>query len=359
MARWTTLAGTALLSCLSCETPEPPETGSWTAMADGGEATAVRGADAADFADGRLFVWGASYRRGFLYTEATDSWRAVSTVGQPPPRAGASVLWANGRVLWWGTTAGKVYDPATDTWSEMSVEGAPSAREQHSAVWTGARMIVWGGQNDADPRHGYANDGAVYDPVHDTWTPMAREGAPSGRIRHATAWSGTKMIVWGGQNEAGALGDGAVYDPAANRWTPISGVYAPRARFLHTATWTKDDVFIWGGRGCEEDDDDAACEDGRRYNPELDLWVWVSPKGGPATRIASAAVWTGGEVLVWGGFPGDVTGRRWALARDAWGRTATANAPSGRGGAFAFWTGERMLVWGGTDRPSTGAFYRP
>lgn len=332
-------------------------------MADGGEATGIRGADAADFADGQLFVWGAGFQRGFVYTEATDRWRPVATAGQPPPRAGASVVWANGRVLWWGTRAGHVYDPATDTWSAMETIGAPSARERHSAVWTGTRMIVWGGQNEVDPRFGFARDGALYDPVQNTWTAMSTEGAPSGRVRHVTVWTGTRMLVWGGQNEHGALADGAAFDPVANRWTPIASANAPGPRFLHSAVWTGSEMFVWGGRGCADNDeleeDDNTCDDGARYDPVKDHWLSISDKDAADVRVASAAVWSGREVILWGGLDADQTGRRWEPIRDAWLRIQTANAPAGRGGAFAFWTGSRMLVWGGEPHPATGGYYQP
>ena len=50
------------------------------------------------------------------------------------------------------------------------LDGAPpSARAYHTAVWTGSEMIVWGGWDG-----GYEADGGRYDPVTDSWTPLAR-----------------------------------------------------------------------------------------------------------------------------------------------------------------------------------------
>ena len=34
---------------------------------------------------------------------------------------------------------------AQDSWTPTSTYGAPVARNRHTAVWTGTRMIVWGG----------------------------------------------------------------------------------------------------------------------------------------------------------------------------------------------------------------------
>src|SRR4029077_15660130 len=34
-----------------------------------------------------------------------------------------------------------------DTWTATSTSNAPEARSGHTAVWTGSEMIVWGGDN--------------------------------------------------------------------------------------------------------------------------------------------------------------------------------------------------------------------
>jgi hypothetical protein len=42
---------------------------------------------------------------------------------------------------------GGLYDPATNTWTPTPTGSAPTARADHVAVWTGSRMIVWGGNS--------------------------------------------------------------------------------------------------------------------------------------------------------------------------------------------------------------------
>ncbi len=88
---------------------------------------------------------------------------------------------------------GKRYDPATNKWLPMSMDNAPDPRRVHTAVWTGTRMLVWGGQY----RQEYLENGASYDPETDKWTPMASI-APRGRAGHVAVWSGKRMLVWGG-----------------------------------------------------------------------------------------------------------------------------------------------------------------
>jgi len=46
-------------------------------------------------------------------------------------------------------SAGGRYNAATDAWSPTNITGAPSARDGHTAVWTGTEMIVWGGNYTA------------------------------------------------------------------------------------------------------------------------------------------------------------------------------------------------------------------
>jgi hypothetical protein len=39
-----------------------------------------------------------------------------------------------------------------DTWTATSLVDAPTARNGHTAVWTGSEMIVWGGQDESFTR---------------------------------------------------------------------------------------------------------------------------------------------------------------------------------------------------------------
>ena len=56
-------------------------------------------------------------------------------------------------------------------------------------------------------------------------------------------------------------------------------------------------------------------------------------------------------MIVWGGIPGgDVnTGGRYNPTSDSWIATPTTNAPDGRDRHIAVWTGSEMIVWGGTQ----------
>jgi hypothetical protein len=126
--------------------------------------------------------------------------------------------------------------------------GAPQARSWHTAVWTGSRMIVWGGQSE-DPSTYLAN-GGLYDPLQDVWSPTSLAGAPSARRYHSAVWTGSQMIIWGGQG-AGSFASGARYDPSTDAWTPTAMTNTPTPRERHAAAWTGSRMVVWEGMAAE------------------------------------------------------------------------------------------------------------
>ena len=125
-----------------------------------------------------------------------------------------------------------------DTWHE-TFQGL-EVRDNHTAVWTGTEMIVWGGSFSAGLS---LNSGGRYNPATDTWLPTSRGPyCPSPRFGHTAVWTGTEMIVWGGQNTssgdpASYTNTGGRYDPTTDTWTPTASTTAD-ARRSHTAVWT-------------------------------------------------------------------------------------------------------------------------
>jgi len=156
-------------------------------------------------------------------------------------------------IVWGGNTGsdltdtGGRYDPTTDTWTPITTTGAPSARDEHTAVWTGTEIIVWGGDISFGSR-GETNTGARYNPSTDTWTPITTTGAPSAREDHIAIWTGIEMIVWGGDTASGLTDTGARYDPSTDTWTPTPLTDPPAGRNRHTAIWTGTEMIVWGGR---------------------------------------------------------------------------------------------------------------
>jgi hypothetical protein len=186
-----------------------------------------------------------------------------------------TAVWSGSEmIVWGGTTAGVAgkhhtggrYNPETDTWRPTSTAGAPEGRITHTAVWTGSQMVVWGGMNDAVPAsESRLNTGGRYDPVADAWTPTSTAGAPQARTDHRAIWTGSQMIVWGGIVKGVAGGDGtytgARYNPQTDVWTPTSTLSAPSKRSQHVQVWTGSQMIVWGGIA-----DEGAATHGAVYN---------------------------------------------------------------------------------------------
>ena len=65
--------------------------------------------------------------------------------------------------------------------------------------------------------------------------------------------------------------DGGRYNLASNTWAPVGTSNAPSAREYHTAVWTGAEMIIWGGRFLSGNW--QCLNDGARYNPTTDTWV--------------------------------------------------------------------------------------
>ena len=297
----------------------------------------------------------------------------TSTLTAPSSRTVHTAVWTGDRMVVWGGTTilspytqentGSLYDPVTDSWQATTTSFAPGARHAHSAVWTGGRMIVWGGWSGSS---GFYGSGAAYAP--DNWFgAVSSVGAPPAREGHTAVWTGTEMIVWGGHDSDGVYDTGAKYDPVSDAWTSATSTTgSPSSRWEHVAVWTGNRMVIWGGR--PNAPQSSSVDTGGLYDPATDTWTGAtSLSGAPSPRSKPSAVWTGREMIIWGGYDGTTmfnTGARYDPVTNTWlAALPTAGAPSGREAQSAVWTGSKMIVWGGQDTLSsdlnTGGIYQP
>jgi N-acetylneuraminic acid mutarotase len=339
-----------------------PSTDSWIATNTTFSPTG-RSGHSAVWTGTQMIVWGGGDSTGNLstggqYNPSTNSWTATSNTNAPTARGWHSTVWTGSQMIVWGgyvynnvnqwLNTGGIYNPSTNSWTATSTTNAPSARQNHTAVWTGSQMIVWGGINFSDPCNcGAYNTGGRYDPGTNTWTATSTTNAPAGSYLHTAVWSGSQMIVWGGQTSTGFVNSGSRYNPSTNSWTATSTSNAPPERLRHTAVWTGSEMIVWGGDGNLSVS--GTLNTGGRYNPSTDTWA---PNQPPAGRIYHTILWTGSEMIVWGGFNGYFglnTGGMYIPATDSWTVTTVASAPSARYYHTAVWTGAKMVVWGGFD----------
>ncbi len=252
-------------------------------------------------------------------------------------------------IIWGGfdgvrLNTGSRYDPLTDSWMPIAAPGTLPARSEHAAVWSGSRMIVWAGRGWPD------STGNRYNPITNTWQTTSTVNAPVGRNGATAVWTGSEMIVWGGES----IPTGGRYNPVTNSWTATSDTDAPTGRSGHSAVWTGTEMIIFGGV-----DVSLAFDTGGRYSPATNTWTPTSTLGAPSPRYDHTATWTGSEMIVWAGRNGLVFnpdgGGRYDPVTDTW-TTIVADSVV-RASHTAVWNGWAVVVWGGLT--ATGGFYDP
>ncbi len=244
---------------------------------------------------------------------------------------------------------------ASNSWIQMTTTNPPSARSGATTVWTGSKYIVWGGDDEDTAAY-------IFDPGQNIWTRSVTINAPSARSGHTAIWTGTKMIIWGGVISTPSLtyyNSGAAYDPSNDTWTTITTTSAPTARSRHVAVYTSGattpEMFVWGGQ-----DGSSSKSDGAAYNPTTNTWRSLAAvPGGFNARVDHSAIWTGTRVVVWGGRPDSCAtsacfyndGAAWtpAGATGSWATISSTSAPTARVYGAVVWTGTKMLVWGGSS----------
>ena len=132
-------------------------------------------------------------------------------------------------------------------------------------MWTGSEMIVWGGIGG-----GYVlNTGGRYNPSTDSWTATSTTNAPAGRYRHTAVWNGSEMIVWGGYDRRLSVCEHRRKIQSQHRQLDSHQHHQrarlPRSFGYHTQTsvWTGSEMIVWGGMSSF----DGGLNTGGRYNP--------------------------------------------------------------------------------------------
>jgi N-acetylneuraminic acid mutarotase len=354
-----------------------PSTDSWT-NTETNNAPSTRNQHTAVWTGNEMIVWGGFFydgrnhylNTGGRYNPSSNSWTTTTTTDAPEGRIVPTVVWTGSEIIVWGgytwpdglLNTGARYNPSADNWTATA--STPAQKELHTAVWTGSEMIVWGG---IDQFQNLSNIGGRYNPSTDNWTATSTANTPAGRYSHTVVWTGSDTIVWGGIDESGnLLNTGGRYDPSTDGWTNISNSNAPEGRYNHRAVWSGSEMIVWGGF---HDTVGHAVNTGGRYNPHTDSWTATSTTNAPSGRGQYRAVWTGNEMIVWGGCSYDPgyqclnTGGRYDSITDSWTLTSTTNAPSARGLYAAVWSGSEMIIWGGNDQNflllDTGGRYNP
>lgn len=203
---------------------------------------------------------------------------------------------------------------------------------------------------------GAPDPGGSWEEYERGWT--ALPPPPQPRVGASVGWTGTEVVWWGGAAPEGGepAADGFAFDPSSGTWRRVSPApYAPSADGPPSAVWTGAELLFYPA--------------GLAYDPALDTWRALPAAPHDPGHRQTAVVWTGSEMVVFGGGDrGSATARRGAAydpAADRWRRIS--DAPIGLNLLSGAWTGEEVLVFGslldGTNRAETetsvGAAYDP
>ncbi|MGH2790712.1 MAG: hypothetical protein ACRDJ0_06970 [Actinomycetota bacterium] len=223
-------------------------------------------------------------------------------------------------------------------WTEFSPP--PETREGVSFIWAGSRLLAWGGcdPGGADPCEPTAG-GFDFNPVTQSWRPL--QPAPIAGADADVVWTGTEAIFL--LEDENRL-RGQAYDPASGAWRAISTPpIAPR--FGAVAVWTGSEVILWGGGNPE----DPTVAEGAAYDPAGDTWRRIARA--PVGLNLASGMWTGREMLVFGSLLDDrnLADTRWSVGAaydpgtDTW-RELPPSELSPQA-TSAVWVGDRAVAW--------------
>jgi hypothetical protein len=161
--------------------------------------------------------------------------------------------------------------------------------------------------------------------------PIAPRGSAS------VVWTGRELIVWGGADGAhGAqlCGNGATYDPTTKNWRLLPPSPLPPTADA-SAVWTGTEMVVFGGYVHDSPGNFQATSAAAAYDPSANTWRLLPPAP-LSPRVSAFVFWSGHQVVVIGGQPavtgpsgGDGDGAAFDPSTNAWRRISTPTAPHG------------------------------
>ena len=257
--------------------------------------------------------------------KSKGKWVLMSAEGAPPAAQHRITVWTGEQMLVFSEGGGGAFDPGHNRWRSIQVQGLPPALlkawdDLHDRpILAGDKVVFLVSELLAGPSGDPEFVGAIYDIRADRWTELPRtEHAPSPRKWPVTVWTGEGVIVWGGVGKttvevsptrSQTLADGAVLELDSMTWSPMSAEGAPSPRSSSAGVWTGSQLVVWGGLSRQNSTANLACqrgscdaaEGGALYDPATDSWLPMNTEGGPYPRALATMMMADGAVVVFGG----------------------------------------------------------
>jgi hypothetical protein len=195
----------------------------------------------------------------------------------------------------------------------------PCFAGNHLLLSGGLRKTLHGGRAIGSPA--LISEKVVFDSATDS----LRRASPDTlgpRAGMTVVSTGQNCFLWGGfradeakylSNTADTLAsirenmsvrnDGAIYSPATDSWQPIATENAPSARAFMHGVWTGQDVLVWGGSSENFPSVSKKLEREMgvwRFSPSLNRWTALGNQPGePPYNADERPVWTGRHMFFW------------------------------------------------------------
>jgi hypothetical protein len=190
----------------------------------------------------------------------------------------------------------------------------------------------------------YADQYGSYEVTTDTWSALPDPPRP-GTTSGAVAMGQAMMVAHSVYTDEVARPLFLTYRPGDADWTVTADPPVPDLR-SPALVWTGDEVIAWGGMT-------EPLSVGARYDPDLDAWTPMADDGAPASLNpppSRLGVWTGDAAVFWDWFQ---DGARYYPKEDRW--LPVSPSPGGVLGREAVVGRGRVITW----TISTLAVYHP
>ncbi|MEN9826129.1 MAG: hypothetical protein RI953_1874 [Pseudomonadota bacterium] len=213
------------------------------------------------------------------------------------------------------------YSPLSD-WTKSSFNGASTCQNTDGTklMFVGGKRLSTRTVTDVDATTAHTQKQVILD---STTTPPSLSYASatdSPGVRHLPTVVSTNMgcFVWGGYSAPGTtlsntveeiadasapLANGALFDFSSGNWSPSASTGAPSARLAAHGVWTGSEVLVWGGLTAPRmnlDSDVVAPKGVSLYNPTTNQWRSLPATAEePRFRATERPVWTGRHMFLW------------------------------------------------------------
>lgn len=239
-------------------------------------------------------------------------------------------------------------------WNALPTTGAPLVSDP-SYIWTGSKLIVWGG-NDGSTVY---NTGAIYDPATQSWSAMSNASTPSARYSAACVLAGTKMVIFGGFtsiNSTNSDTTGGIYDIATDSWSSLNSTGAPNFGM----TTTKPLIFYANGKIIVLGtlfENMVMRWGGGIYDIATDSWTDISSTNAPSNATSPfVSGEVSGKIVMWSRDNFSHQGYIFDPATNSWTTMNLTNAPSARERPLVVSSDGKFYIWGGAINAGSWEF---